>query len=146
MICTIAACWALTGATLVTPPVLKIQEPTIKVKVNDRDVTFPDAGPRRIGGRVMIPLRGVFEAMGAELEWLSAEQKVVATKGARKVNIVVGEGFADVNGVQVKLDQPPKMIEQRVFVPLRFLGESLGATVDWDGATQTVNVKAPPVW
>lgn len=112
----------------------------ISVTVDGNPVRFSDVGPRMISGRVMVPLRGVLEAMGAFVDYNSATGTVMAQKGNIDLQLKIGDRTATVNGRTVALDVPAMTMSGRTMVPLRFMGESLGADVRWNEATQTVSI------
>lgn len=113
----------------------------IQVVVNGTPVQFPDQGPVTVQNRVLVPLRGVLEAMGAQVNWDPATQSVTAKRGSTTVMLAVGSRDASQNGNPVTLDVPATLIGGRVMVPLRFVGEALGADVGWMEATNTVNIR-----
>jgi hypothetical protein len=112
----------------------------IKVQVNGDPVIFQGTGPREVNGRVMVPLRGVLEKMGANVDWVQSSQTVVATKGNLDLELPIGSRTAKVNGKNVSLDVPAMTIGGSTMVPLRFVGEALGADVSWQNSTQTVQI------
>ncbi len=137
---------ALALSTVVIAPV---QAQTIRVIVDGSPVFF-DQPPVSIGGRVLVPVRGVFERMGATVQWNPMTNTVLAVRGTTQIQLMIGSRQAYVNGVLVTLDVPAMVINGRTLVPLRFISESLGATVDWDEASRTVlitssGVARPPV-
>jgi hypothetical protein len=103
----------------------------ISVSIDGQPVMFNDTQPRQIGGRVLVPLRGVFEQMGAYVHWTDATQTVDATKGNTSVRLRIGDSIANVNGQNIPLDVPARLIGGSTMVPLRFISEALGANVDW---------------
>ncbi|QGG46335.1 stalk domain-containing protein [Heliorestis convoluta] len=105
----------------------------ISVIVNDSQVDFGDVSPQIVDNRTLVPLRATFEALGASLEWIGEEQKVIAFRGNNQIELVIGVSTAIVNGNTVQLDVPAKIINGRTLVPLRFIGEALGDDVRWDG-------------
>lgn len=123
----------------------------IGVEVNGRPVAFGAVAPQRIGGRVLIPLRAVVEALGAEVKWNAATQTVSGVKGEREFSLSIGSRAASVNGMSVNLDVPAQMFSGTTMVPLRFVAEALGAEVEWNAATQQVVIggggeaEEPPV-
>jgi hypothetical protein len=119
----------------------KAQE--IQVTVNGDPVHFNGIRPRMIDGRVLVPLRGVLEKMGATVGWLQQSQTVVADKGQMDITLPIGSHTAQVNGRQVSLDVPAMVIAGSTMVPLRFVSEALGANVDWSNATETVAINLP---
>jgi hypothetical protein len=110
----------------------------INVRVNGDPVSFSGTQPRAMNGRVMVPLRGVLEKMGATVDWMPATQTVVAAKGDMELNLPIGSRRATINGRDVALDVPAMTIAGSTMVPLRFVSEALGADVRWASATQTV--------
>lgn len=89
--------------------------------------------------RVLLPMRAIFEALGAYVQWFPENRKVVATKDRKVVSLILGENAA-YNPDRVILDYPPRMIKSRIMVPLRFVSETFGARVRWDQRTKTARV------
>lgn len=122
----------------------------IQATVDGQPVHFRDVQPMMVGGRVMVPLRGVFEHMGANVQWFPETRTVIAQKGNTEIRLPVGSSSAWVGGQQVSLDSPAIMRNGRTMVPLRFMAESLDASVDWIAEQRTVailttgNVSARP--
>jgi hypothetical protein len=125
----------LVGVLLIAPQVGAQQ---IGVTVNDQPVIFRGIGPQQIDGRVLVPVRGVLEKLGADVQWIPQTQTVVAGNGQIDITLKIGDRRAIVNAHDVMLDVPAQVISGYTFVPLRFLGEALGADVRWDAQTQTV--------
>lgn len=113
----------------------------IAVRVDGQRVRFPAAQPTQIAGRVMIPLRGVLQRLGADrVQWRSERQEVLVSGSAGDMRLRIGDREALVNGRPVELDVPPMVIQDTTMVPLRFVSENLGARVDWLPDTQTVYI------
>lgn len=117
-----------------------LNQAQIKVNVNGDPVVFSGAGPQKIGGRVLVPLRGVMEKIGAFVGWDSATRTVTAQKGDIDLQMRLGQSTAILNGRTVTLDVPAQSIHGVTMVPLRFMGEALGAEINWDAATETINI------
>ena len=113
---------------------------SISVTVDGSPVEFWGAKPVAAGGRVLVPLRGVFEKIGAFVDWVPETRTVVAQKGDIDVELTVGSPSAVINGKRVVLDTPAKILTGSTMVPLRFLGEALGADVRWDAGSRTVMI------
>jgi hypothetical protein len=113
----------------------------IKVTIDGKSVAFADQGPRMLGGRVVVPLRGVFERMGAHVQWDQEQNMVVATQGENRIELPMGKTTAVVAGKMVELDQPATVVAGRAMVPLRFVSESLGAKVEWLAAQNLVTIR-----
>lgn len=122
------------------PLIASAQAPT--VILDGKQLSF-DVPPTIENGRTLVPLRAIFEALGAEVQWDGATQTVTATKGGTTIKLTVG-GQAYKNGQPVTLDVPAKIINGRTLVPLRFVSEALGASVKWDGSTQTITITSQP--
>jgi len=100
-----------------------------------------DVPPMMVSGRVMVPMRGIFEAHGVEVMWHGAMRMVTAKRGATDISLSVGEQWAMVNQTGVQLDAPVRMHKSRVFVPLRFVSEALGSKVTWYAETRQVIIQ-----
>jgi len=109
----------------------------IKVMVNGKSLSF-DVPPMLISDRTMVPLRAIFEALQAEVDWNGDTQTITALKDGNTIILIIDNKTATVNGKAVQLDAPPTVINDRTLVPVRFISESLGADVEWIDATQTV--------
>jgi hypothetical protein len=112
----------------------------IKVILNGQPVAFGATQPQQVQGRVMVPLRGVLEQMGADVSWNGSTQTATATKGSLSLSLTIGSNTAQVNGQPVTLDVPAMMISDSTMIPLRFVSQALGAKVRWIDATQTVEI------
>lgn len=112
----------------------------ISVTVDGKEVAFPGIGPQYMQGRVLVPLRGVFEHMGATVLWHPDSRTVTADDGERSVKLMINSRSAWVNGNSVTLDVPAKIVRGSTVVPLRFLGEALGATVNWHNQNNLVEI------
>lgn len=112
----------------------------VKVKVNDKPIIF-DVAPIISEGRTLVPLRYIFEALGAEVKWDAATRTVTGSKGSNKIVLRIDSKEAVVNGETRELDVPATIVNGRTLVPARFISESLGAEVLWDGDSKTVIIK-----
>jgi hypothetical protein len=120
-------------------PVTVMEYPVIKVNVNGSPLQL-DVAPMIAGGRTLAPLRAIIEALGATVQWNPADQSIIATKGNTTINLQIGSTTALNNGAQVTLDAVPMIVNGRTLVPVRFIGEALGAQVNWDAANYQVNI------
>lgn len=117
--------------------VLPAEAPAITVTIDGARLSC-DTPPIIEGGRALVPLRAIFEALGAQVDWDGKTRTVTGRKGSTTIKLVIGQKTANVNGRAVTLDVPGKIAGGRTLVPLRFVGESLGAAVEWDGAKRMV--------
>lgn len=92
-------------------------------------------------GRTLIPVRAVSEATGALVEWDPTEKKVTITKGEQQIILIPGENKVYVNNTPVVIEVPGQIMNNRTMVPLRFISENLGLTVEWDAETQTIEIE-----
>jgi len=114
-------------------------EGVIVVLVNGAAVEF-DQPPILENNRTLVPMRAIFEALGATVEWEGETMTITSTKGATVIVMQVGNPQMTVDGAAVTLDVPPKLVGDRTLVPVRAVAESFNATVGWDDPTQTVTV------
>ena len=130
---------AALAAGLIAPGAASSQPaaPPIAVYVNGRAVNF-DVPPTVIQGRVLVPLRGIFERLGATVDYNPDTQQIYATDGQQNVQLTVGSRQALVDGVPETLSVPAFTIGGRTMVPLRFIGEGLGAQVRWVAANNAI--------
>lgn len=139
MISSCRAVFAVLTLTAVT--LASAQQQRIQVQVDGNAVSFPYAQPQYVKGRVLVPLRGVFEQMGAVVGWNAATRTVSATKDATSVDLRIGDLFGYVNGSAVHLDVPAMILNGSTMVPIRFISEALGAKVGWMEAERLVTVE-----
>lgn len=91
-------------------------------------------------GTTLTPLRGIFESLGASVNWNSKSQTIEAHKGNTKIWLKIGSRNAKVNGKTVTLSVPAKVQYGRTLVPLRFISEALGENVQWDSSTRSIYI------
>ncbi|MGI5818179.1 MAG: copper amine oxidase N-terminal domain-containing protein [Armatimonadota bacterium] len=85
------------------------------------------------GGRMLVPLRGIFEAYGAQVGWENATRTVTIEAPALNVRMQIDSRSAMHNGQTRMLDAPPRVINGRTYIPLRFAAEALGEKVQYKG-------------
>jgi len=125
-----------TGTVTANPPAA----PAIAVNINGQQLNF-DVPPIVQQGRTLVPLRAIFQALGAAVTWDQNTQTISASKGNTQISLKPGESVANKNGTKVKLEVPATIVDGRTMVPVRFVSESLGAQVSWDESTRSVNIK-----
>ncbi len=133
----------IAGALLATAGISGVANADIAVQLNGQPLATSTA-PVQMNGRTLVPLRDIFEALGANVNWNAAAQTIVATRGTTQIGLAINNRTASVNGSPVTLDQAATLINGRTFVPLRFVAEATGAKVDWNGALQTVSILTAP--
>lgn len=132
---------ALVLALALWAPISRAQAP-IRVFVDGRPISF-DVPPEVVNGRTLVPLRAIFEALGATVAWDQPTQTAKATWAGGELSLPIGAEVAMVNGQEKKLDVPGQLIGGRTMVPLRFVGETLGAQVGWYGNARLITINKP---
>lgn len=90
--------------------------------------------------RVLVPMRFLFEQMGADVDWEGASQTATVMQNGETISFQIGQQAAQVNGAVQMMDVPAKLENDKTMVPIRFLSENLGYQVEWDGDTNTVTI------
>jgi tungstate transport system substrate-binding protein len=118
----------------------------VNVVVNDEPVLFPDQGAfiDTDTNRTFVPIRFVSEALGAAVNWDQDTQRAIVTLGDSVITMPVGSNQATVNDKPVQLDASALLEKQRVLVPLRFVSEALGKTVEWNQTERIIYVGTEP--
>ena len=114
----------------------------ITVLYNGTRISFHAHGqnPELINNRTLVPLRSIFEAMNAKVEWDGATNTAIATRGAITVKVPIGESAIYKNGSAIPTDVPAQLINDRTMVPARVIAESFGADVQWNGYGNVVMI------
>ncbi|WP_151733512.1 stalk domain-containing protein [Paenibacillus tengchongensis] len=100
----------------------------------------PDTEPLNMNGTVLVPLRGLFETLGAELSWDNASKTVTAAKGNTTLIYQIGSRAARLNGQTLGVQVPGQIREGQSLIPLRLASEALGSDVAWLPDTGTVRI------
>jgi hypothetical protein len=134
----------LFALALVSAPIAAFSQ-QVTVTVNGAPLAL-NPGPIERAGRVFVPLRGIFERLGAGVVYSAGT--INATKGGTTVSLRIGSTQATVNGQVQVLDVAPFIVGATTYVPLRFIAQSLGATVGYESSTRNVSITlaqvAPP--
>jgi hypothetical protein len=96
--------------------------------------------PLQRNGRTLVPMRTIFQALGAQVRWNGLTKEITAQSGSSNVRMQIGNRQALVNNQRVTLDQAPLLYRSYTMVPLRFVAEGLGADVHWNQALQLVSI------
>lgn len=109
----------------------------ITVTVNGEKINF-DQHPIIENDRTLVPVRFIFEALGATVEWVPATETVIAYQGSHRVVLQIGSYRMLQGGKTVLLDAAPRLVNDRTLVPLRAISEAFGAVVEWLEESKTV--------
>lgn len=97
-------------------------------------------GPTIVNNRTLVPLRSIFETMGATVEWDETSQTATASRGNTKVSITIGSNKLIVNGKETALDVNAQIINGRTMVPIRAISEAFKAKIEWIGSGNTIMI------
>jgi len=112
------------GAVLTT----SVYASNVNVSLNGE---YVDAEGIIIEGRTLVPIRAITELLGGEVDWNGNLRQVTVIKENTNISLTIDNANAIVNNVNIALDVPAQIIEDRTFVPLRFVAESFGIDVDF---------------
>ena len=112
----------------------------INILYNDEYMYFA-VKPIIVNGRVMLPVRNIFEMLDMQVEWNGESSTATAKKEGIEISLTLGSKQAIVNGSLSETDVAPLLRNDRIFMPVRFIGESAGLDVSWNGETETVIMK-----
>ncbi len=125
---------------VINSAVIEIVEKAIKVTLDGKKIIF-DQPPIIVDGRTLVPLRAIFEELGATVNWDGNTQTVTSTKGQTTISMAIGKTEMYKNGKLITLDVVPQLVGGRTLVPVRAVAEGFDCKVDWDGDNQTVIIK-----
>jgi hypothetical protein len=121
--------------------ILQINNPYMIVNGIKKEID-PGRGtvPVIVKGRTLVQIRAIIEELGGTIEWDGNERKVTIKLKNIQIELWIDKKNAKVNGVSKELDVPPQIINGRTMLPLRFVTEEFGCTVDWDGNKKTITI------
>ena len=112
------------------------------VKVNNTILGF-ETPPVTESDRTLVPMRFLFEQLGADVTWDEATETATAVKADTTINFAINNTTATVNGAEAVMDVPARLVGDKTMVPLRFLSEEMGYTVEWDEETRMATITTP---
>ncbi|HHU87154.1 MAG: exo-beta-N-acetylmuramidase NamZ domain-containing protein [Pelotomaculaceae bacterium] len=112
----------------------------IAVLVGGNPVAFDSAPYIDENDRLMVPLRAIVEALGAVVEWNPGEQSITISKQETTLFFKINSPLAVVNGQTKRMDTSPVIRNDRTMIPVRYVGEYLGAAVHWDPEARSVAI------
>lgn len=121
------------------------QKPTLVTVVLDGEtLVFPTQDPLIVDNRTLVPMRTIFEALGAKVDWIDENgiQKIIANTAEKNISMTINSNDFFVNGEKKSLDVPAQLMNDTTMVPLRAISESLGCTVEWNQETSTVIIQS----
>ena len=133
-----------TDVRLILQSTIQLEISSSKFNVDGNEMTL-DSPPIIKNSRTLIPIRPIVEALGGTIDWNGQENKVTIMLDFDTIELWINKPTALVNGVELYIDDTnhkvvPEIINGRTMLPLRFVAENLGATVDWDQDTKTITI------
>lgn len=113
----------------------------IRVLINNTPLLLPTE-PIISQERTLVPLRAIFEALGARVEWDESTRTVTGILNSKVIKLQINNKTATINGVETELDVPATIVNGSTLVPVRFIAESLGSKVAWDNPTRSVLIES----
>ena len=117
----------------------------INVTIDSVTVDFEGQPPIIIDGRTLVPVRGVFEALGFATGWNPDFRSVTLIRDDHSIQIIIGHSQFYTSNGDFELDVPAQIIDGRTLVPIRALVEAVGYHVEWDADTNTVVISSTPI-
>lgn len=117
--------------------VLQIGSTVISINGTESEL---DTAPIIQNDRTLLPLRAVVEGLGGSVAWEDETKTAVFAKGDTVIFMTIGSKTAFVNTTEHTMDTVPIIIDGRTMLPIRFVAENLGFSVEWDATTQTITV------
>lgn len=111
----------------------------VTVTLDGKQVDF-DQPPIIQEGRTLVPMRAIFEAMGASVDWDGPSQTVTSTRGDVTIVMTVGSTTMTRNGQVITLEVPAQILNGRTLVPIRAISDAFGGECVWDGDARTVTI------
>lgn len=123
---------------------LAVKPDIVTVTLNNEVLQFPTQDPVIVDERTLVPLRKIFESLGAQVEWIDENgvQKIAANTADTNISMTINSREFFVNGERRELDVPARLMNDKTMVPLRAVSESFGCTVDWVQETKTVVIQS----
>ncbi len=103
----------------------------IGLSIDGVDIAFGNARATNENGHLLVPMRSVFESLGARLSYNPRSHQIVATRGDQIISMAVGTRTAFINGRRTDLDVASRFVSGETMVPLRFVAEALGVAVEY---------------
>jgi alpha-tubulin suppressor-like RCC1 family protein len=132
-----------TPVTTLFPFIPKPQPPAegkLRVVVNGKTHELATT-PLNKNGSLMLSLRDIAPVLDAVVTWNQVGRKIEIRRDQTIIVLQANESSASMNGKRVALTQPPIIVNGQTFVPLRFISEAFGATVDWQSESNTIMIK-----
>ena len=109
----------------------------------DGQALFFDVQPQIINSRTMVPMRAIFTALGANVDWVEEHRLIIASKNSNLITMMIDQPIMHIGNLEteeqktLELDSPPVIVDSRTLVPVRAISDARGVGVDWNEETRT---------
>jgi len=117
------------------------EQDDISVFIDGYQLAF-DVPPQIVNDRTVVPMRAIFESLGATVDWNADTRTVYSVKGSDTISLRVDDPAMVVNNSTIALDTAPCIIDDRTLVPVRAISEAFGMNVSWDGEIRSVLINS----
>lgn len=115
------------------------------VVIDGEELSFLENPPAVVNDRILVPMWVIFEAFDMQVEWDWYSETAIAKKDGLVIRVTVGQREAFVNDEEIPLDVAARIMQGRTMVPLRFIGDAIGADVKWDSSANKAIITSPEV-
>ena len=122
---------------LLASPISASEKFSVTVVIDNQEYRFIEPLVNK-DGRILVPMRSYFQTLGATVDWNTDTRTVTSTYEDLEIDISIDCNKPKINGIEYMIDVPAQIINDRTYVPLRFVGESLGYQVQWEGDANRV--------
>ncbi len=119
----------------------KYNAESVYLFINGEEIKNLTMPPIILNQTTLVPAREVFEPLGAKVEWRKETSEVFVTYNNNTVSIIIGSKTAKVNGENIQMQIPPKIINNKTMIPVRFIAEALNFDVQWDKASRYILIR-----
>lgn len=122
---------------------LQIDNPKMTVNSTETDIDENGTTPVIVNDRTLVPIRAIIETVDGKVGWEADTKTAVLNYKNDEIRLVIDSVTAYLNGNASELDTAPAIINDRTMLPIRFIAESFGFDVDWNGETRIITITVP---
>lgn len=111
----------------------------LNIYVNNKKVIFENK-PLLVNGNTLAPIREVIESIGGEVKWVEESQTIIININDSVVELMIDDNMAFINGEPNMLEEPATLINNRTYIPVRYIAETIGGDVTWDASTSSIHI------
>ena len=115
----------------------------VYLHINSKPVENLPLEPIILNDYTLVPARESFEKIGATVTWIKSNEQIQIVYKDIVVLMKINDKNATVNGSLFKMDIPPKLINSKTMIPVRFVSQAIGLNVSWDNKTRVINISEP---